>query len=80
MNNAPQILLSPRMLRRDAAAAYFGVSGGTWDKMVKEGIAPKPALRYGPRVVLWDRADLDQRIDKLKGTVSGCEGWDDLTG
>lgn len=79
MKNAPQILLSPRLLRRDAAAAYFGVSGGTWDKMVKEGIVPKPALRYGVRVVLWDRVDLDQSIDNLKGTASECEGWNDLT-
>ncbi|MBL4806620.1 MAG: hypothetical protein JKY31_04935 [Rhodobacteraceae bacterium] len=80
MNNAPQIFLTPRMLRRVDAAAYFGVSGGTWDKMVKEGVAPAPALRYGTRVVLWDRSDIDMTIDRLKENVTGCEGWADLAG
>ena len=78
MTNAPHISLTPRMLRRTAAAAYYGVSGGTFDNLVEAGIAPAPALRYGPRVVLWDRAEIDKYIDKLQTTAATCEGWEDI--
>lgn len=78
MITAPHISLTPRMLRRTAAAAYYGVSGGTFDKLVQAGIAPNPSLKYGTRVVLWDRAEIDKYIDKLQSTAATCEGWEDV--
>ena len=78
MTTTPHISITPRMLRRAAAAAYYGVSGGTFDKLVQEGIAPAPSLKYGTRVVLWDRAEIDKFIDKLQTTAATCEGWEDI--
>lgn len=55
--------LPPRGLSREQAAAYFGVSAGTFDAMVRDGRAPGPKV-INSRLV-WDRVALDAAFDAL---------------
>ncbi|MFG1256345.1 hypothetical protein V5F79_03405 [Xanthobacter flavus] len=57
------ISLPPRGLSRAEAAAYIGVSAGTFDQLVKDGRMP-PAKRINSRTV-WDRRKLDAAFDAL---------------
>jgi excisionase family DNA binding protein len=68
-----------RGLRRERAAAYVGVSAGTFDDMVRNGELPRPRLLGGGRVKVWDRADLDAAIEAAP--VDGepiATGWEDV--
>jgi predicted DNA-binding transcriptional regulator AlpA len=58
-----RIGLPPRLLSRETAAAYVGLSGWAFDQAVTDRIMPS-AKRIGGRV-LWDRLQLDMAIDKL---------------
>jgi hypothetical protein len=51
----------PRLLSRDLAAAYVGVSTPTFEACVKRGQWPQP-LRFGVRV-LYDRVAIDRVVD-----------------
>lgn len=53
--------IAPRLLTRKAAAAYVGVSPGTFDRLVRKGILPA-RLEALPR---WDIRALDATIDEL---------------
>jgi predicted DNA-binding transcriptional regulator AlpA len=55
--------LPPRGLRREAAAAYIGVSPATFDTMVDDGRMPSPKAINARRV--WDRHKLDEAFDEL---------------
>ena len=55
--------LPPRGLSREEAGAYVGVSASLFDRLVKDGIMPKPVHVYGRRV--WDRAQLDLAFSAL---------------
>ncbi len=76
--------LPPRLIARDAAAAYVCVSPTTFDLMVNEGRMPKPR-ELTPRRWAWDVRELDSAIDGLprKGDGPGGDppaddfGWDD---
>lgn len=57
----------PRLLSREQAAAYLGVSPGTFDKEVQDGLWPA-AERHGNRL-LWDRLLLDRTQDERSGLV-----------
>jgi predicted DNA-binding transcriptional regulator AlpA len=59
---------APRGLRREAAAAYVGVSPSTFDQWVVEGAMPQPKRRGG--VVVWDRWALDTAFDALDGDAN----------
>lgn len=59
----PMANLTPRLLRRERAAAYLDVSPNTFDRMVKDGVAPAPKRLQGMKA--WDRADLDAFADHL---------------
>lgn len=77
--------LAPRLIGRDAAAAYVSVSPNTFDAMVADGTMPKPRrLTTGRKA--WDVRLLDQAIDRLpldgedtSSNAAGSEndGWDD---
>jgi predicted DNA-binding transcriptional regulator AlpA len=54
-----------RLLSRAEAAAYIGVGATTLDKMVAEGIMPRPKRIYSRSV--WDVRALDAAIDRLPG-------------
>ena len=68
--------LPPRGLSREEAAAYIGLSAGTFDKLVGEGRMPKPIHVRGRR--LWDSRALDQSFDALGDNAESVEDpWSD---
>jgi len=78
--------LVPRFLSRDEAAAYLGVSAGTFDQEVSRGLWPRP-LRRGSKGwrLTWDRLALDAAADLASGLRSvhgkpqtGRNTWDDV--
>jgi predicted DNA-binding transcriptional regulator AlpA len=64
--NPPKIAreIMPRLLRRERAAAYLGISGGHFDLLRDRGDIPPPK-QVSENVVAWDMADLDRHIDEL---------------
>jgi predicted DNA-binding transcriptional regulator AlpA len=73
-------MLPPRLLNREASAAYVGVCPVTFDAMVRIGLMPKPKVVFGRRVA-WDVRELDSAIDRLPsvGEDSGIDTtWDDI--
>jgi predicted DNA-binding transcriptional regulator AlpA len=72
--------LAPRLVTREAAAAYVCVSPNTFDEMVKGGRMPRPRLLGGKRRA-WDIRALDLAIDRLPidGDDAGIdETWGDV--
>ena len=69
--------LPPRGLSRERAAAYIGVSAGTFDLMVRDGRMPQPKV-IGTRLV-WDRHAIDHAFDALPDrngrTTNEDERW-----
>jgi hypothetical protein len=78
--NALPPTLAPRLISREAAAAYICVSPNTFDAMVRDGRMPRPRV-LTPGRKAWDVRLLDQAIDALplNGEDAGSEndGWDD---
>jgi excisionase family DNA binding protein len=58
--------ITPRCLSRKQAASYLGISEPTFKRMEKAGNIPKP-IKIGLRRVVWDKADLDNFINQLRG-------------
>jgi predicted DNA-binding transcriptional regulator AlpA len=71
--------LAPRLISREAAAAYVCVSPGTFDRMVDDGRMPR-AKRLGDRRIAWDVRELDVAVDQLpaEATGPGDETWSDV--
>lgn len=70
--------LAPRLISREAAAAYVCVSPNTFDAMVKAGTMP-PARKLTGKRHAWDVRSLDAAIDNLP--VDGVEdddSWSDV--
>lgn len=61
----------PRLLRRDDAAYYAGVSATKFDELVADGRMPRP-VRIDGRV-LWDRWALDAKISDLGERAESLE-------
>lgn len=72
--------LPPRLIGRDAAAAYVSVAPNTFDALVREGRMPKPRVLTAGRKA-WDVEMLNKAIDglPLEGENAGSvdDGWDD---
>jgi excisionase family DNA binding protein len=69
-----------RLLNRDEAAEYIGVSASTLDRLVADGIMP-PARALGDRRVVWDRISLDRCIDELPiKTTRKASSWGEALG
>ena len=72
--------LAPRLVGRNAAAAYVSVAPNTFDTMVREGRMPKPRV-LSPGRKAWDIRLLDEAIDGLpldgEDTDTENDGWDD---
>jgi predicted DNA-binding transcriptional regulator AlpA len=70
--------LAPRLIGRDAAAAYVCVSPGTFDEMVDNGTMPRPRL-LSYRGLAWDVRELDAAADALPHAgdqlAAADEGW-----
>jgi len=71
--------LAPRLISREAAAAYVSVSPGTFDRMVEDGRMPR-ARRLGERRIAWDVRQLDAAVDELPAetTTPEDETWSDV--
>jgi predicted DNA-binding transcriptional regulator AlpA len=72
--------LAPRLIGRDAAAAYVCVSPNTFDVMVKDGRMPRPK-RLSDKRIAWDVRALDVAVDRLPaetGDVATDESWSDV--
>lgn len=71
--------LPPRLIGREAAAAYVSLSPNTFDVMVSEGRMPR-ARRLGMRRLAWDVRLLDAAVDALPvegGEEPPDDTWDD---
>jgi predicted DNA-binding transcriptional regulator AlpA len=72
--------LAPRLISREASAAYVCVSPNTFDEMVVCKQMPKAKVLSGRRVA-WDIRELDAAIDALPHNgedellVAADEGW-----
>lgn len=69
--------VEPRLLRRDDAAIYLGVSPSYFDKLCAKGLVPAP--KQLGSVKGWDRFELDDAIDTLPrdgATVDEPSDWD----
>jgi len=72
--------LAPRLVHRDAAAAYVAVSPNTFDKMVKDGRMPRPKKLSDKRIA-WDVRALDAAVDQLPVETADApndESWSDV--
>jgi predicted DNA-binding transcriptional regulator AlpA len=69
--------LQPRLIGREAAAAYISVCPNTFDKMIEEGRMPRPRV-LGKRKA-WDTRELDIAVDQLphegEELAASDEGW-----
>jgi predicted DNA-binding transcriptional regulator AlpA len=69
--------LAPRLIGRDAAAAYVCLSPNTFDDLVDRKLMPKPR-RLGDKRLAWDVRELDAAADALPhdGELTASdEGW-----
>lgn len=71
--------LAPRLIGREAAAAYIDVSPVKFDEMVRDGRMPRPKLLGGRRKA-WDVRALDAAVDLLPvdGDDKVDETWGDV--
>jgi predicted DNA-binding transcriptional regulator AlpA len=70
--------LPPRLISRQAAAAYVSLSPNTFDELVKVGRMPAPK-RLTDRRIAWDVRELDSFVDGLASTDTdkdSDEGWE----
>ncbi len=52
--------LPPRLIDREASAAYASVSPNTFDLLVTAGSMPKPRVIPGTRRLAWDVRELER--------------------
>ena len=64
--------LPPRLIDREAAAAYVSLAPNTFDARVKAGALPKPK-RPSPGRLAWDVRELDRAIDALPTEGASAE-------
>jgi predicted DNA-binding transcriptional regulator AlpA len=72
--------LAPRLISREAAAAYVCVSPNTFDKMVEDGRMPRPKALGGRRIA-WDVRALNHAVDILPAEGNDCASdptWSDV--
>jgi hypothetical protein len=62
-----QSAINPRGLNIRQAAVYWGVSPGTFKKLVALGLAPAPMKLPGVDRNIFDRHELDRAIDAASG-------------
>lgn len=64
VGNRRRLGVAPRLLRREQAAGYMGISPGHFDRLVKEKLLPPPK-KLGENIRAWDALDLDVAVDHL---------------
>lgn len=55
----------PRLMSKPQAACYCGMSEKAFDTIIKV----KPIIDNGARIIRWDKKDLDEALDRLRGSV-----------
>ena len=65
----------PRIMRRENAAQYLGISPSILDKEVAAGTLPKPIPITGS-IRGWVRDDLDAWIDDRRNIQNTVNEWD----
>jgi predicted DNA-binding transcriptional regulator AlpA len=75
--NALPPTLAPRLISRDAAAAYVNVSPTKFDEMVRDGTMPRPK-QLGGRRKAWDVRALDIAVDGLEDCADDNDTWDNV--
>lgn len=70
--------LPPRLINREAAAAYVNVCPNTFDGMVETSKMPKPKQLTSKRIA-WDVRALDIAVDHLPQVGDNADDttWDD---
>ena len=68
MSKTPLPIIAPRGLNIRQAAAYWGVSPGTFRKLVRLGLAPAPLELPGLDRKVFDRFELDRAMDAARQT------------
>jgi hypothetical protein len=69
--------LSPRLVGREAAAAYLSVSPSKFDQMVADGRMPRPKVIDARKA--WDVRALDAAVDDLPSDpVEADDTWADV--
>jgi predicted DNA-binding transcriptional regulator AlpA len=67
--------MTPRLLSREQAAQYLGISPTQLDAEVRAGTFPPPFRLARTRRTLWDRAALDRALDaRLTSVVEIDQG------
>lgn len=61
-------------LRAPEAARYVGLSPSTLAKMRLRGDGPMYS-KAGPRIVIYDKADLDAWLNQRRRSSTSDEGW-----
>jgi predicted DNA-binding transcriptional regulator AlpA len=69
--------IAPRLISRDAAAAYVNVSPTKFDEMVRDGTMPRPK-QLGGRRKAWDVRALDTAVDGLEDCDDDNDTWDNV--
>ena len=69
--------LAPRLIGREAAAAYVNVSPNTFDAMVKARTMPAPCILTDKRRA-WDVRRLDASVDNLPTAGQEDGSWSDV--
>jgi hypothetical protein len=60
--------IAPRGLSIYQAAAYWGVSPGTFKKLVRLGLAPAPMRLPGLDRNIFDKCELDRAMNAARGS------------
>lgn len=68
--------VTPRLLSREAAARYVGLSAGAFAAEVAAGTFPAPFLLKRTRRRLWDVRALDAALDRRGAALSDSESWE----
>jgi excisionase family DNA binding protein len=59
-------ITGPRLFSRRQAAAYLSVSIDQIDRWASRGVLPRLRLPGAPRLVRFDRMDLDNLVESLR--------------
>jgi predicted DNA-binding transcriptional regulator AlpA len=65
--------LPPIGLRREAAAAYIGISPSKFDELVADGRMPRPKRIDG--IPVWSPKKLEQAFEALPDDAPAARGW-----
>ena len=69
------IEMPPRLLCKESAAAYVGLSPNAFEAEVAAGTFPEAFRLRTVRRALWDVRALDRALDRISGIEVGEDDW-----